>query len=159
MNGISSTLKEEIKKSHDSKKKEKFKFIAAILTTNLMVAALFLSSQKDSLPEEKLLQKIIHPNHQMMVIPLDALVSDAAKNEKETVISVISRDKRIIVPKAYLHEEVKRNSEATHFKIEIPNSEVVRVSDFITEGVLAVPYVENKKSKALKRGSKYEVNL
>jgi hypothetical protein len=158
MNGVSSTLKEELKKSQDSKKKEKFKFIAAVLATNLVVALLCSPSQ-GSKNEKTTLSKTLHPHHQMMVLPLEALVSESAKDEQETLVTVISKDKKIIVQKAYLHEELQKKDDSPRFKIEIPDGEVVHVSDFISAGMLAVPYVENKKSKSIKQGSKYEVSI
>lgn len=158
MNGISSTLKEEIKKSQDSKKKEKFKFIAAIVVTNLMVAVLCMPSKEEKIAPEQTI-KTLHPNHQMMVIPLQALVSSAHEKNSETPVSLVSRDKKIISVKAYLHEEVKSSNEVTQFKIEISNADVVKVSQATDSGVIAVPYVENKKITSIKRGSKYEVSL
>lgn len=158
MNGISSTLKEEIKKSQDSKKKEKFKFIATIVVTNLMVALLCLPSKEENKTQEKTI-KTLHANHQMMVIPLQALVSSAHETNPETPVALVSRDKKIISSKAYLHEEVKSSSEVTQFKIEISNADVVKVSQATDSGVIAVPYVENKKTTSIKRGSKYEVSL
>jgi hypothetical protein len=158
MDGISSTLKEEIKKSQDSKKKEKFKFIAAIVVTNLMVAVLCMPSKEEKIAPEQTI-KTLHPNHQMMVIPLQALVSSAHEKNSETPVSLVSRDKKIISVKAYLHEEVKSSNEVTQFKIEISNADVVKVSQATDSGVIAVPYVENKKITSIKRGSKYEVSL
>ena len=158
MNGISSTLKEEIKKTQDSKKKEKFKFIAAIVVTNLMVAVLCMPSKEEKIAPEQTI-KTLHPNHQMMVIPLQALVSSAHEKNSETPVSLVSRDKKIISVKAYLHEEVKSSIEVTQFKIEISNADVVKVSQATDSGVIAVPYVENKKITSIKRGSKYEVSL
>ncbi len=159
MNGISSTLKEEIKKSQDSKKKEKFKFIAAIVVTNLMVALLCLPSSKEENKVPEKIVKTLHANHQMMVLPLQALVSSAHETNPETPVSLVSRDKKIISVKAYLHEEVKSSNEVTQFKIEISNADVVKVSQATDSGVIAVPYVENKKTTSIKRGSKYEVSL
>jgi hypothetical protein len=158
MNGISSTLKEEIKKTQNTKKKEKFKFIAAILVTNLMVAVLCLPSKEENIAPKQTV-KLLHSNHQMMVIPLQALVSTAHEKNLETPVSLVSRDKKIISFKAYLHEEVKTSGEVSQFKIEISNADVVKVSQATESGVIAVPYVENKKIISMKRGSKYEVSL
>lgn len=158
MNGISSTLKEEIKKSHDSKKKEKFKFIGAILATNLMVAVLCMPANETKIAEKQS-SKILHPNYQMMVIPLQALVSNTSDNDPETAVSLVSKDKKIIAQKAFLHEEVKKSGEVTQFKIEISNADVAKIGQATELGVIAVPYVENKKIKSITRGSKYEVSL
>ena len=159
MNGISSTLKEEIKKSQDSKKKEKFKFIAAIVITNIMVAILCLPSSKEQIVATPTISKTIHPNYQMMVLPAEALISEMAQNSSETIVSLVSKDKKIIAHKAYLHEEVKISGEAPRFKIEINNNDIVRVSEFVEAGMIAIPYVENKKTNLIKRGSKYEVSI
>jgi hypothetical protein len=158
MNGISSNLKEEIKKSHDIKKKEKFKFIGAILATNIMVAVLCMPSQQAKIAERQSL-KILHPNYQMMALPLQALVSNLSANDPETPVTLITRDKKIIAEKAFLHEEIKASGEATQFKIEISNTDIAKVGPATEQGVIAVPYVENKKIKSIKRGSKYEVSL
>lgn len=158
MNGISSNLKEEIKKSIDSKKREQFKFVAVILLTNLLVAILCTPSKKESgHTKEKV--KILHMNHQMMVIPLQALVSSDYEKNTETPVSLISRDKKIISNKAYLHEIIKASDESSHFKIEIPNTDIVKVSQAAGLGMIAIPYVENKKIPTLKKGSKYEISI
>ena len=128
MNGVSSTLKEEIKKSQNSKKKEKFKFIASIIITNIMVAS-------HSPPFKKKEGKI--------------------KNWKTR----ISKDKKIISLKAYLHEEIKTIGEISQFKIEIANADIVKVSQSTESGIIAVPYVENKKISSIKKGSRYEISL
>ena len=159
MNGINSTLKDEIKKSQDSKKIKKFKFIAAILTTNIMVAILCFPS-KETLSTAKTSLKIFHPHHQMMVLPLQAMVSGPTEEAAEVMVTLLSKDKKIIAEKAYLHEKVQSESDLTHFKIEISDSDVVKVSQSTDSGVIAVPYVESKKLKAInKKGSKYEVSL
>lgn len=158
MNGISSTLKEEIKKSHDTKKKEKFKFIGAILATNLMVAVICMPSQETKIAEKQSL-KILHPNYQMMALPLQALVSNVSENDPETAVTLITRDKKVIAEKAFLHEEIKSSGELTQFKIEISNTDIAKVGPATEQGVIAVPYVEKKINKSIKRGSKYEVSL
>lgn len=158
MNAISSTLKEEIKKSQNSKKKEKFKFIGAIVATNLMVAVICMPAKDVKIAGEQS-QKILHPNYQMMVIPLQALVSNASENNPENVVSIISKDKKMIAQKAYLHEEIKNSGEVTLFKIEISNVDVEKIGQASDSGMIAVPYVENKKMKSIKRGSRYEISL
>lgn len=159
MNGISSTLQEEIKKTQDTKKKEKFKFALAILATNIMVAILCLPAQEVIKKEEKI-AKLLHPNHQVMVLPLEVLIDEDLKETPETIVSIVSKEKKIIVEKAYLHNEVAKKSDVTQFKIEIPNNEVMKISDSIEDGMVAIPYVEKKKIKAIKKqGSKYEINL
>ena len=159
MNGISSTLKDEIKKSQDSKKIKNFKFLAAILVTNLMVATLCLPS-KETPTAKKISLKTLHANHQMMVLPLQAMVSIPNEDNSETIVTLISKEKKIIAEKAYLHEEVQGESDLTHFKIEISDADIVKVSQNTDAGVIAVPYVESKIKKSInKKGSRYEVSL
>ena len=162
MNTISSNLKEEIKKSQDLKKKEKFKFLAALLITNVLVAILCLPSGEDKKEEKAPTLKNLHLQHQMMILPLNALIPESSKVALETPVSLISKNKVVIAKKAYLHEEVKSSSHedtASHFRIEISDGDVVKVSEFAEEGMIAVPYVENKKTKTFNKGSKYEVSI
>jgi hypothetical protein len=158
MNTVSSTLKEEIKKSHDTKKKERFKFISTILATNLLVAVVCMPSSETKIAEKQSI-KIVHRDYQIMVLPLQALVSPTQESDPETAVSLLSKDKKIIAEKAYLHEEVKGFEGVTQFKIEISNTDVAKIGLASESGVIAVPYVENKKIKSMKRGSKYEVSL
>lgn len=159
MNGISSTLKEEIQKSKDSKKKEKFKLILTILTTNALVAMLCLPS-KEVNSEVKKFERSLHPYHEQMVLPLEVLIPADHKDMKEVPVTIVSKDQKIIVKKAYLHEAIDTKNDVPQFKIEIPENEVVNVSDHIQDGMLAIPYVEIKlKPKSVKKGSKYEVNI
>jgi hypothetical protein len=159
MNGISSNLLEEIQKGKDKNGKERLKFISAIILTNLMVASLCYSS-KQSVVKTALPKKIYHLDHQMMVIPLTTLVSVTDERLQEIPVKLISTDKKIIVTKAWLHEAVKTNDEKSHFKIEIKNQDIARISEFIEKGIIAVPYVETKSVlKTISRGSKYEVSI
>lgn len=158
MNTISSTLKEEIKKTEDKKKKDKFKFIGAILVTNLLVAMICMPSSESTIAVKQN-KKIFHPNYQVMVLPLQALVSSSQEDAPETAVTLLSKDKKIIAEKAYLHEEIKDSGEYIQFKIEISNADVAKIGLASEAGVIAVPYVENKKIKSIKRGSKYEVSL
>lgn len=160
MNAISSTLKDEIKKTKESKKKEKFKFIGAILLTNIMVASMMMPSTKTEAITKKN-TKIIHPDYQIMVLPMQVMVSDNLEDATETPVTLLSSDKKIIALKAYLHEEIagSRGSNDSQFKIEISNSDVAKIGLAASVGVIAVPYVESKKIKSIKRGSKYEVSL
>lgn len=159
MNGISSNLKDEIKKSGDRKNKEKFKFIAAVLVTNIMVAVLCLP-MKDPQPEIKKNLKILHSGYQMMGLPLNVLVTTADETLPEIAVSLVSKDKKIIVEKAWLHEALKTEGDIPQFKIEISNEDVLQISKYASEGMLAVPYVPKKKAMlSLKRGSKYEVSI
>jgi hypothetical protein len=159
MNGISSTLKDEIKKSKESKHKEKFKFLTALLITNVMVALLCLPMGQTKVNTQAPL-KTIHSNHQMLVMPLTALVAESNLEVAETPVSLISKDKKRIVEKAFLHQALRLENGMTQFKIEINNQDVVKVSEYAELGMVAVPYVETPKAKViLKRGSKYEVSI
>lgn len=157
MNGISSTLKEEIKKSGDKKHREKFKFLAAVLVTNIMVALLCLPMNETKISPKKE-SRLTHTGHQMMTIPLNVLVTNL--DSPEIPVSLVSKDNKIIVEKAWLHEMVRSVGELPQFKIEIFNADVVRVSEFVDLGMVAVPYVEKIKTKvSVKRGSKYEISI
>lgn len=159
MNGISSTLKDEIQKSKDSKKKEKFKLILTILTTNALVAMICLPTNED-ISVVKKSEKPLHPQHEQMILPLEVLIPTNHQELPEVPVTIVSKDQKIIVKKAYLHEAIESKNDVPQFKIEIPQSEIVNVSDHIQEGMLAIPYVEIKlKSKSLKKESKYEVNI
>ncbi|MBC7714890.1 MAG: hypothetical protein H7177_16200 [Rhizobacter sp.] len=159
MNGISSTLKDEIKKSKESKHKEKFKFLAAIFITNVMVALLCLPSGESKTTTASVAKKL-HTDHQLMAIPLTVLTTDNNQSAIETPVSLISKDKKMVVEKAWLHESLKSENGITQFKIEINNYDVVKVSEYVEAGMIAVPFVENKRMKTpVKRGSKYEVSI
>jgi hypothetical protein len=167
MNGVSSSLKDELKKTNESKLKTKIRFFSAIIISNALVALLCLPSQEVALQESTSIVKLHHPQFRIMVLPLSLLVSSEVLNQAETPVTLISADKKIIVKKAYLHQEVKTaksedplfDGSLRHFKIEIPEADLIRVSAFLEKGVVAVPYVEIKNSKIPNRGSKYEVSF
>jgi hypothetical protein len=115
MNGISLTLKEEIKKTIDLKKKEKFKFIGAILTTNLLVAMICTPSSNSTVAVKEN-KRIFHPNYQVMIMPLQALVSSSEEDAAETTVTLLSKDKKIIAEKAYLIPMLQ--------KLDLPQSQV-----------------------------------
>lgn len=157
MNGISSMLKDEIKKSGDKKHQEKFKLFLTVLVTNIMIAILCLPSG-ESKTEIKLKKKPFHANHQMMSIPLNVLATDLDANE--IPVTLISKDKKVIIEKAWLHELVKTEGEIPQFKIEIMNTDIIRVSEFVDTGMVAIPYVKKTKKKtSLTRGSRYEISM
>lgn len=157
MNGISSSLKDEIKKSSESKKKEKFKFIACILCSNLLVV-LLCSQNNSEQPVAQVTKKILHANHQLMEVPMEALVPESVLKQAESPVTIISKNKKVIANKAWLHEEITKDNGPSHFKIEISNNDVVRISEGMEIGMIAVPYVE-KKQPPMKRGSRYEVSI
>lgn len=160
MNAVNSSLKDEIKKSREGIKKEKFKFITSILLSNLLVAVLCLGLNQDPAPEKAHIQKAIHASHQMMIVPLSSLLVEENHEAKETPVTLVTREHKIISPRAYLHQFIKKDDEGMHFKIEINNQDMTKVSAHLSEGVIAIPYVEIKKRAANKKtGSKYEVSL
>jgi predicted CoA-binding protein len=168
VNGISSSLQDEIKKTNESKKKAKFKLIATILTSNLLVAILCLPSSESSTPAQLVTQKIRHAGFKRIVLPVNLLVSQEELEKKETIVTLTSHDNKILVQKAYLHEEVVKPTDSSlelserQFNIEIPAQSLTRMSDFSKTGVIVLPYVEHveaKPSRKIYRGSKYEVSF
>ncbi len=164
MNGISSNLKEELKKTNNSKNKERLKFVSTVLITNIFVALICLPSSEENPVKKDISLRTIHSNHKMLILPLTPLLS-ISDNEKEIPVTLISKNKKIIVKKAFLHTketDTKQNAdEVIRFKIEIPESELETSQVLLEEEMIAVPYVESKKTaKAIKhQGSKYEINL
>ncbi len=164
MNG---TIYDEIKKNGDSKKREKLKFFFAIISTNLLVAILCLSfgGHSPSLQSEKPAARILHAHYKMVVVPL-TMVIDPDPNEMETIVSLMSKSKKILIEKAYLHEEVKNADRpadtSPRFKIEIPEGEVLKLSADPEFEMIAIPEVKlppKEKTSTNKRVSHYEVNL
>ncbi len=164
MNGISSNLKEELKKTSNSKNKDRLKFVSMILVTNILVALICLPGEDAPIVKKNDNSRTFHAHHKMLILPLTPLLS-IANEEKEIPVTLISKTKKIIVKKAFLHnqqnESKPNDGEVNRFKIEIPESELETSRVLIEEDMIAVPYVENKKfAKAVKKqGSKYEINL
>lgn len=163
MNG---TIYEEIKKNEDSKKKEKIKFALAIISTNIMVALLSLSfASNPALPKmPSPPRKILHPQFKMVVIPLNVLI-DLDQGASEIPVTLMSKSKKVLISRAYIHEMVPGNIKdlsAPRFKIEIPESEVLKLSADDPEAMIAIPEIKLKE-KVLKSSSKrvspYEINL
>lgn len=165
MNG---TIYDEIKKKGDSKKREKLKLVFALLSTNLLVALLCLSFgtnapniQTENLPAKK----ILHPHFKMIVVPLTLMV-DLDPNAAENAISLMSKSKKMLISRAYLHEELKTPNKAMEgvgrFKIEIPEDEVLKLSADASEELIAIPELKlpvKLKSSPNKRVSHYEIDL
>jgi hypothetical protein len=154
MNGISSNLKEELKKSTNNKTRDRIRFLSAIVITNIFVAMICLPSSNGQTKSVKPVFKL-HPNHQLLILPLTLLLP-LDQSLESVPVTLISKDKKVLVKKAWLHNEILKEN---HFKIEILESEVVHVSATTEEDMIAVPYVETKLRKVTARGSKYEVNL
>lgn len=161
MNGISSTLKEEIKKGQLIKNREKLRLLAAILLSNAMVALLCLSGQESSPPSPKK-QNYLHANHQILLLKLNALVEVPKSTDRPVDISILSAGRKMLIAKAYLHSQVTESDDGPRFKIEIPDTEVLKVNAMLNEELIAVPYVEQKYvaiKKAEAGGSRYETTL
>lgn len=164
MNG---TIYDEIKKNGDSKKKEKLKFIVAIIATNLLV---FLSSHSflktDTIPKTPpITSKIFHPHFRTIIVPLTLLIELDPK-AIETPITLVNKEKKVLFSKAYIHEEIKTTerdqSAPARFKIEIPEGEVLKLGADNTEAMIAIPEFNQprkEKKSNTKRESHYEVDL
>lgn len=159
MNGTSLTLKDEIKKNIDSKKREKFKFLSAIFISNIFVFYIMYTPKNIEIKNHQS-NKILHKNYQIVTLPIQSLVSTEEINRTETPVTILSNDKKIIIQKAYLHQAAGKDEEKTYFKIEISNQDLITLGDFLQESMIAIPYVEKTHSISFKkRGSKYEVNF
>jgi hypothetical protein len=164
MNG---TIYDEIKKNGNSKKKEKLKFFVALISTNLLVAFLCLSfntpapiTSSPAIPD-----KIIHPHFKMIIVPLTVLV-DIDPSAKETPISLMSKSKKILISRAFLHEEIKKGTNnlegPSRFKIEIPETEILKLSADTEIEMIAIPelkFPQKEKVSTNKRVSSYEIDL
>ncbi len=161
---MTGTIFEELKKNDLNKKKEKLKFFTAVLLTNCLVAlsswSLFADSPSENVARSP--QKLLHPHHKMIIAPLTVL-AETSPLASETPVTLMSKNKKILIQKAYLHEEVHpKNGEelgTTRFKIEIPEEEVLKLSEDLLDPMLAIPEVkQNRPGKAVtKRISKYEM--
>ncbi len=161
MNG---TIFDEIKKNDLSKKRDRLKFFAAIFFTNALVAlsswSLFTDSPSATPP--KVQQKLFHPHHKTIIAPLTVMVETGAKGV-ETPVTLMNKNKKILVPKAYLHEEVPptngQEMGSTRFRIEIPEEAFLKVSEDLLDPMVAIPEIQsNRPVKAVqKRISKYEM--
>nr|BDT27903.1 hypothetical protein BHI3_13690 [Bacteriovorax sp. HI3] len=160
MNGISSTLEQEIKKTKEEKHKEKFKLLLTIVLTNIMVALLCWQTKEEV--QIKKGNKTLHLNYQVMVLPLSAMLSEEALESPETAITLYTKDNQLISRKAFLHEQIRKDQDITYFKIEIANTDIHKVSEHLNQEMVGIPYIEipeTKKSRPTARGSRYEVNL
>lgn len=141
MNG---TIFDEIKKKGDHKKKDKIKQVAAILSTNILVATLCLNlSDKQSLPASPSSKiKIEHSHYKTVIIPLSILVEQDV-NQNEIAVSILDKNKKVIIQKAYLHEEIKNPNKELgglpYFKIEIPEEDILKISATGEDLMIAIP--------------------
>lgn len=167
MNG---TIFDEVKKNTQNKKKEKVKFIAALLFSNIFVAISILQFSKNEKPiliEKIPTSKIIHKDFKMLIIPLNAMIE---LNEKlaEIPVSLINEQKKIIIKKAYLHGKINSKNEgeylskSSQFKIEIKQSDLSKLASEYSENLIAIPEITEEKIKTItttKRNSKYEISI
>jgi hypothetical protein len=166
MNG---TIFDKMKREENTKKREKFKFFATVLMTNLLVISLCLSLRNKSESVDPPTPKsfTIHPHYKMVVIPLK-LLADVNPLAKETPVTLLTKSKKIFIAKAYLHEEVlasnKELSPSLRYKIEVPEENLVQMSASENEGdvLMAIPEIKimpPSKINPIKRVSHYEINL
>lgn len=163
MNGVSSTLKEEIKKSQQIKKREKIRFLTALLFSNALVAFLLFPSNDNIKDSSKEVKMKLHLNHQIILLKMNSLVEVPKENEAPVEISIITVGKKLLISKAYLHSHVSSDdAEERRFKIEIPESDILKINAIQNEDLIAIPYIKTKISFQKKQafgGAKYEINL
>lgn len=163
---MSGTIYDEIKKNGDSKKREKLKFFLSLMSTNLLVAVICLNANSNPVDSKDLKKtpKLIHPQHKMIVIPLTVLI-DLDPKALEIPVSLMTKSKKILIARAYLHEEVQRKDNPEmkgRFKIEIAESDLLALSADSEIEMIAIPELKAKltaKPAPKKRVSHYEVDL
>lgn len=161
MNG---TLLDEIKKSGDTKKKEKLKFITSLIVSNIFVAIVAINmtiSTNEVVPPKNFKQ--LHPGHKMIILPLKVLV-DTPQNDQEIAVSLMNKSNKMVIEKAYLHNEIKDEGQLgglPHFKIEIAETDLVKLSAHSELEMIALPAMKIKTQalRPYKRVSTYEINL
>jgi hypothetical protein len=161
------SIYDELKKNDQTKKRAKLKFITAVAMTNILVAlasySLFSEPHAD-IVSHKISEQKLHPHFKMIVAPLKVLVENN-EADAEVPVSLIDKDKKVLVRIAYLHSENKspgsEKSEVPHFKIEIPEEDVLKLSADESTPMIAIPQLQKELSpKAVnKRVSKYEINF
>ncbi len=120
-------------------------------------------------PEPRELQKtsikILHDQYQMVILPLSVLV-DLSALEKESPVTLLDKNKKIIIQKAYLHEELNNTNHelgaTPHFKIEISKADILKLSANGEDQMIAIPEIHEPitKNKNLnQRASPYEISL
>lgn len=163
---MSGTIYDEIKKKGDSKKREKLKFILTIISTNLLVLVTCLNFSNSSAITYQTTNKnarVLHPEHKMIIVPLTVLV-DVDPLVSETPVSLMTKSKKILIARAYLHEEVKNSEkpgEKTQFKIEIPETDLLMLSADSEVEMIAIPELKSRPvlKPINKRVSQYEIDL
>lgn len=164
---MSGTIFDELKKNDHNKKKEKMKFFTALLLTNILVAMAswsFFSESAEPAVKKEVSSKLTHPNHKMVIAPL-TVIAETDPDQQEVPVTLMNRNKKILIRRAWLHEEVKgpklEGMGETRFKIEIPEEEVIKISENLDEAMIAIPEVKQGRPQrsAVKRVSKYEVHF
>lgn len=151
-----SNLMQEVEKKQTAHKKEKLKFIATLLISNLFVALIFgHQSQEKTLTKSKL----IHENHIFLEVPLNSFVDQTLMDKEETPISLVNKQNKIIIQKAYLHEFLNLDEDRKIYKLEIPKEKIDQLTKALNDDIIAVPEIMTKKVTHKKQGSKYEINF
>lgn len=170
MNGISfpkinseeqtSTFLDQVKKNEDANRKKNIKWISIILLSNLFVFTLTYSPANEPVILKDDAKFLIHPNFQLMTLNINPLV-ETEKNVSEKKITLINSKNKIIIPIAYLHEEIKIEGEQNirRFKIEIPDSEITKIASLLDEKLIAVPFNQKIAPIKVHRGSNYEISF
>lgn len=165
MNGITSTLQDEIKKKLINKNKEKFKIVTLLISTNLFVFIMTLTLFGQS--EKKVTLQTpskVRADYQWLVVPAQSIMVELDKQGgHKGPISIFSSEKKLLAEKAYIHELYKAEQGISHFKFEIHSKDIKNFTDLGLSGVLVVPHVQSKTQKIVisnkkKRGSIYEVD-
>lgn len=151
-----SNLMQEVEKKQAANKKEKLKFIATLLISNLFVAIIFGHKSEEQILTHK---KIIHENHIFLEVPLNSFVDQTLMEKEETAISLVDKQNKIIIQKAYLHEFLSLNEDKKIYKLEIPKEKIDQLTKALNDDIIAVPEIMNKKVTHKKQGSKYEINF
>lgn len=163
MNG---TIYDELKKKGDSKKRDKLKFFVGLILSNFLVAMICLSfGESAPLPTKGGPRKVLHPHFKMIVIPL-SLLMDLDPDAREIPVTLMTKQKKILIQKAYLHEEVQKRENLENgparFRIEIPETDVLKLSADPDVEMIAMPELSLKpklKASSNKRVSHYEIDL
>lgn len=107
----------------------------------------------------------MHPHYKTVVIPL-TVWADQDTNESEMIVSILDKNKKIIIQKAYLHEEIKNTNKdlagLPYFKIEIPEDDILKISATDQNLMIAIPEVKivnATKKVPHKKESRYEINI
>lgn len=167
MNG---TIFDEVKKNSQNKKKEKLKFLTALIFSNIFIAVLVLQFTEKQTPQliPQILQtKKIHKDYKMLILPLNVMI-ETNSDSSEIPVSLINEQKKIIIKKAYLHTKISSNQNSdlinkiSQFKIEINQNDLPKLASEFSENLIAIPEIQEtkEKTKTISKGkSKYEISI